>query len=81
MLSFFRMPHTFVHDGEAIGGSKELVSKLVLRPEGPPVARPGRQAGIRVMIQMSAVGAAQHRFLLAIDVHFSAAPTALIGTP
>ncbi len=29
-----------------------------MRPEGPPVNRPGRQAGIRLLVTISAEGAA-----------------------
>jgi len=42
------------------GGASESVSKLRIRSEGPTVARPGRQAGIKIEKQMSAKGAAPY---------------------
>ena len=45
---------------------------FVLRPEGPPVLRPGRQAGIKFETAMSCEGAAQP---------VSAAPSALASFP
>jgi hypothetical protein len=39
------------------GGSGEAVSKLTLRSEGPPINRPGRQAGISLEHWMSTEGA------------------------
>ena len=44
------------------GGAPEIVSKVTIRSEGPAVARPGRQAGIKVEEQMSAEGAAPLEF-------------------
>jgi hypothetical protein len=43
------------------GGSPEAVSKLRIRSEGPPVNRPGRQAGNGFDKEMSTEGAAQQR--------------------
>jgi hypothetical protein len=41
--------------------SSEAVSKLEIRAEGPPVNRPGRQAGNGFVGKISAEGAAQQR--------------------
>jgi hypothetical protein len=43
------------------GGSGEAVSKLKLRSEGPQVNRPGRQAGIGFVNDISTEGAARQR--------------------
>ena len=52
-------------------GSLEPVSKLTtgqfLRPEGPPVGSPGRQAGVSSGLTMSAEGAALKSYKLHID--------------
>jgi hypothetical protein len=42
-------------------GSEEAVSKLGIRAEGPPVSRPGRQAGNGFVGKISAEGAALPR--------------------
>ena len=80
--ALFAHPAKRIHLLSLQGGSKEIVSKLTIRSEGPAVNRPGRKAGIKREEPMSAEGAAPEEFVNRPDAVFnrlSVAPSALIS--